>query len=301
MSIDSANFFWYGTSLSLQEYVCIASFVQKGFKVRVYSYGELDLPEGAVLADAAEILPNTDLGKYTHAGMPANITAFSDAFRYNLLKRNGGWWFDADVFCLANADKFSEIIKNKSRNISVGFESLNYINNAVLYFDDEQLLNKIILELENAGTEFGWGAIGPRLITRVIDELKLNEFVDPAGFFYSIHYDDLRRMYDPSSLEWCKAVSANSYTLHLWNEYIKVYKIPKNFIPPAGSYLYGLYLENCPQLAGLPALPFETVDVLFDHVDMRDEYKRLVGFEQKIKNNLMVKKMLDLRKKLKGM
>ena len=101
MNIEYANFFWHGASLSLQEYICISSFVKNGFKVRVYSYNNLTIPEGAELSDASEILPVTDLRKYTQAGMSGNLAAFSDAFRYHLIDKRGGWWFDTDVICLA--------------------------------------------------------------------------------------------------------------------------------------------------------------------------------------------------------
>ena len=87
-----ANFFWQGPSLSIQEFVCISSFVKQNFEVDVYTYNaKLALPEGARRKDAAEILPESELTKYTHDGMPGSVVAFSDAFRYNLLKKRGGW------------------------------------------------------------------------------------------------------------------------------------------------------------------------------------------------------------------
>ena len=299
MNIEYANFFWYGQSLSLQEYVCISSFVKNGFKVRVYSYNNLTIPEGAILLDASEILPISDLGKYTQAGMSENIPAFADAFRYHLIDKRGGWWFDADVICLTKSEKFAEIIDNKNVKISVGYQTSDIIAIGAIYVDNSAFIKKVLLELEKSGTEFEWGKIGPTLITRVIAELKYTDYVDPINYFYSIHYDDLKRMYDPASLEWCKEKSSNSFALHLWNEFIRNYKIPKNFMPPVGSFLYELYIENCPQFITKPALPFEIVDVLFDHYDIKNDCKRLVEIENKIRNNFIVKNIIKLQKKFK--
>ena len=189
MYINKANFFWHGKSLSLYEYICISSFIKKGFNVNVYSYNQLILPKGAVLCDASEIMPITDTYKYTQGGKSSNLAAFSDAFRYNLINIKGGWWFDADVICLADPLIYQDLIETKEIKISMGYESSDIINGAVLYIDNEKCINKIIEELECAGDVFAWGEIGPKLITRVINNLQLSHLVDPSFYYYAIYED----------------------------------------------------------------------------------------------------------------
>jgi len=303
MQLGTANFFWYGSPLSLQEYVCVSSFIKNGFDVRVYSYTDLVLPEGAKLHDASEILPVSDMGKYTQDGMTANLAAFSDAFRYQVIKKKGGWWFDTDVLCLATSEQFAQIVTNKEIKISAGYQSPDIIACGVLYLDDSCLINKVIDELENAGTEFEWGEIGPTLITRVIKESNLAHLVEPEAHFYPIHYSHFRRMFDPGWTDWCSSRINGSMAVHLWNEVRRRDRIPNTVMPPEGSFLYEVFVTVCPELGSIPALPFETIQALFEYTDLKGEYQRIaseyqrfVDFKNKIKNNCIMSLVLALRR-----
>ncbi|GFE58489.1 glycosyltransferase [Geobacter sp. AOG1] len=306
MSLVIANFFWHGSCLSLQEHVCISSFIKNGFDVRVYSYTDLEVPKGATLCDASEILPASDLSKYTQAGMKANLAAFSDVFRYQVIRKKGGWWFDTDVLCLASSSQFVQILSAKDIKVSAGFQSPDVIACGVLYLDYSCLTNKILDEIENVGTEFDWGAIGPTLITRVINELNLRHLVEPEIFFYPIHYSQFRRMFDPAWTDWCKSRVDGSLSVHLWNEFIRRDLIPKSIMPPSGSFLNEVYLEVCPELGSIKALPFETIKALFDYSDLKDEHQRLsdehqrfVAIKNKIINNFIVSLLLTVRSKIR--
>lgn len=305
MQLEKANFFWHGSPLGLQEYVCISSFIRNGFDVCVYSYSDLNLPEGAKLHDASEILPASDLNKYTQGGLKANLAAFSDAFRYHVLRKNGGWWFDTDVLCLATVDQFANIITNKEYGISAGYQSNDVINCGVLYLDDINLLNKLINELENAGTEFEWGEIGPTLITRVISEANLVHLIEPEDCFYPISYMYFRRLYDPGCAVWCKSQTNGSLAVHLWNEFSRRDLIPKTFLPPEGSFLYEQFVSVCPELIKHPTLPFEIAQTLFDYADLKiyhqrliEEHQQLERFEKKILGNYFFSLIFTLRRKL---
>ena len=291
-------FFWHGSTLGFMEYVCISSFVKHGFEVRVFSYNDLVLPDSVILMDASEILPFSDLSKYTQAGISHNLAAFSDAFRYQVIKKKGGWWFDSDVICLVDSGPFSAIIDKKSIKISLGYESPVLINGAVLYIDNHIVLQKILDELESVGTEFEWGDIGPKLITRVINNLQLTHLVDPSFYYYAI-YEDYQRLYDPKCLKWCQEMVGKSFALHLWNDLMRRYKIPKNIMPPAGSFLHKIFLDVCPQFASEPTLEYETIKVLFDYYNQKGNYDRLLNIEKSLKENFIISGLLKFRKILK--
>jgi len=300
---ELANFFWHGAPLSLQEYVCLSSFIKNGFNVCVYSYTDLVLPKCAKLCDASEILPASDLGKYTQEGMTANLTAFSDAFRYNLIKKKGGWWFDTDVLCLASSDQFAQIVAHKEIKISAGYQNPDLIACGVLYLDDSCLIDKVLDELENAGTEFDWGEIGPTLISRVLIESNLAHLVEPEAHYYPIPYSHFRRMLDPGWTDWCKSRVNGSLAVHLWNEVRRRDRVPNSLMPPEGSFLYEAFVKVCPELEGIPALSFETIQALFDYSDLKNEhqklicdYKRLIAFEQNVKNNHFMSLLFALHK-----
>jgi len=216
--IDVANFFWHGSPLGAVEWACISSFLKNQFIVNIYSYNNLSIPSGANLLDASDILPAEDLLKYVQDGQHANLPAFSDAFRYALLKLKGGWWFDVDVFCLAPVEAYVNLISQKDIKISLAHEDSSYINGAVLYIQDSIMINKVIEELHSSGTVLNWGDIGPKLLTRVIKELGYEKSVDPTDLFYPIHYNDYSRIFDPASLEWCLSRTKTSLAVHLWSE-----------------------------------------------------------------------------------
>lgn len=78
------------------ERLCISSFVKNGYQFELYSYqSPTDVPDGATLRDAREILPEKKAFL-----LYGSWSSFSDHFRYELMARRSGWWTDLDVVCL---------------------------------------------------------------------------------------------------------------------------------------------------------------------------------------------------------
>jgi hypothetical protein len=252
--LKKAGFFWHGSPLGIYEQVCISSFVKRGFSVTVYSYEPLQLPVGAFLGDAATILPKSYLTRYTQEGRPANLPAFSDAFRYHLLAGQGGWWFDTDVVCLASADRYANLIASKEARIGMGYEDMSLVNGAVLYAGDPALVARLLTELESKGTEFRWGAIGPSLLTAVVESMGLGRQVEDQATFYPVHWEDFHKLVDPQWTQWCESRSRSSLAVHLWNEMCRRFGLPADKMPPIDSFLHRLFLEIDPGLRDLPAL-----------------------------------------------
>ena len=299
MKERTANFFWQGPALGIQEHVCIASFVKHGFVANVYTYNdELCVPVGAIRKDAADILPRADLLKYTQAGMSGNLAAFSDAFRYHLLKKHGGWWFDSDVLCIASVERFIEIFDKNESRISFGYQSKNIIASGVLHIDDDNILNSLINKLEEKGTNFGWGSIGPLLVSDVIISLNLHKYAENKYTYYPIHYNQIHKMYDPLCNDWCEDQIRNSLAIHLWNEVRRRTCIPGNMLPPEGSFLYRRFLDVCPELASLPTIPLDTLSILFDYADMKARFARLAKIEKTIMANPIAGNLIRLRRNL---
>lgn len=163
-----ANFFWHGDSLSLYERCCIRSFVMNGFDVRVHSFNiGLKIPEGASLHDASKIAKIDDVYKYTQGKKQGCLAAFSDMFRYKLLSSCPGWWFDTDVFCLKSATDYDKLA-NKSKGITVGYQSNAVINGAVIFIKESYIAEKLHGSAQEKGFVLKWGDIGPSLITDFI-------------------------------------------------------------------------------------------------------------------------------------
>lgn len=281
----TANFFWHGKALSLYERCSLLSFVQKGFYVQMWAYQPFEVPDTVTLCDASTILPATDLQKYTQAGKKGDLAAFSDAFRYTLLKKQGGWWFDMDMLCLKPVSEFERQFDER-QPIVIGRLDDHSLGGAVLRINQKHLIDRIIRETEDQGSEFAWGEIGPKLLTRIVQSEKLDSFVANEKLFYSVHANSALELILPASLEKISSLCTDSFTLHFYNEFLSRWKIPKNVLPPRGSYLYNLFLTIDPSLKSLPDLPEETVIALVDAAAIYDEWVRLKRVEGRLKNNL---------------
>jgi len=255
MSEEKANFFWHGQGLGLQEQVCISSFVKHNFDVAVYCYNiDLILPAGVKKRNAEEIMPKPDLNKYTQRGKKGDLAAFSDVFRYQLLNKKAGWWFDTDVLCVADVQEFIDKLTYKKNKLSLGFQSPGRINGAVLFSEDDTFNSRLITGLEKAGVDFDWGEIGPKLITEAIADLRYYEDVEKSDQYYPIHFSEYKKLLCPEYAGWCSKRTKNALCIHLWSEVSRKNNLPADKLPPLNSFLYGKFLEACPELILEPIL-----------------------------------------------
>jgi len=291
MNSNVANFLWVNNALSLYENKCIESFVRNGFQVNVYSYETIEVPDGATLKDARVILPESSVYSYTQAGKKGNLAAFSDAFRYELCKKRAGWWFDTDVFCLKDVKEWQELAERNTEKVVVGWESGSLINGAVILSDSVLFDEKIAQHLHTIGKEFPWGEIGPRLITKVVDELGMYDSVVSESYFYPINFNEFSKLFDPEENEYCQSKIENSYCVHLWNEFFTRSKIPKNVAPPNNGFLYKLLSKYTP-LDSKTALPLETLKVLCE--------LRNINELRDYKNNMERKALIKMYRKLRN-
>lgn len=250
MSKQIAHFFWQG-DMSLYEYQCIRSFVRYNFDVRVWSYQQLALPDGATLCDAAEILPKTQLNTFKVWNYTVNAytevgginSGFSDLFRFNLLMKQGGWWFDADVVCLKDQAEFAPLLED--RHIVVGMESENFSNGAILNFPSKEtnaLALQKCIDLCSGSRELPWGEVGPKLITNFVNEQNLQNEVYDRFTFYPLDWNEIPYYFDPALKPQAEQVCARAYTTHLWNWIIvSKFGIDKNIAPIEGSYLHSIF------------------------------------------------------------
>jgi hypothetical protein len=94
---------WVNGELSRLETLSLASFVKNKFSVNLWTYNTaISAPSGVVVRDAREIIPEERIF-YSKSG---SLAPYSDLFRYRVLLSEPGLWCDADVICLAEADKF---------------------------------------------------------------------------------------------------------------------------------------------------------------------------------------------------
>jgi len=291
-----ANFFWHGSSLSLYERCCISSFVHHGFHVRVHSFNKnLNVPNGAVLCDAAIFADIKDIDKFTQGGKTGCLAAFSDLFRYKLLSSEPGWWFDTDVFCLKSASDFDSLAE-ASKNVLVGCQSENVINGAVLLIKEKNVANEILKIAESKGNNFAWGEIGPSLLTKFISENEKSSSVLSPKYFYPIPFEMVEKtdvIFDEKGFSICKKMTSEAYCIHLWNEAINRKKIPKELFPPSNSYLYELFNatgEKISQHASVSLATIKSLSFVFgikkSELQVLFGYRYIRGVFLRVKSNL---------------
>jgi hypothetical protein len=92
--------------------------------------------------------------------------------------------------------------------------------------------------LEEKKFNIKWGDIGPRLITRLIQENGLVKEIYKEDYFYPIHYKHAMLALDPIHTANINEKVKNSYVYHCWNEILREKNINKNEIPPQKSFIY---------------------------------------------------------------
>lgn len=258
----NANFFWHGPSLSLYEEACLSSFVKQGVEVRLHTFNpNLQTPPGVTLVDASILAQPDEVHAYTQGGQPGSIAAFTDMFRYRVLSQEAGWWFDTDVFCLKNADHYAGL-QETSKGLLLGLEEAGEVNGAVLYVSDPGLAIELERKAEALGKTFEWGAIGPWLVTRFMQENPNRVTALTKDAFYPIHWREVERFFLPEEYEGCMDACDGAACIHLWNEALRRWKIPKNVLPCHGSYLGNLFASVGATVAPNASLPLDTFGAL---------------------------------------
>src|SRR5262249_37246996 len=92
------------------EKLCLSSFLRTGYTVHLYTYQDVrGVPPDVVLQDANSILPESSIFKYAGDFGAGSYAGFADRFRYHLLAKKGGWYFDMDFVALRKREPPSDL------------------------------------------------------------------------------------------------------------------------------------------------------------------------------------------------
>ncbi len=154
---DEFNSFWHGEHLCPTVIACLNSFGSRGFRVNLYTYGPVEgIPKFVRIRDAERIVKKDNLF-FAHDG----VQNFSDIFRYQLLKKLGGWWIDTDVVC--NARVVS--------NANIAFAEIweGYFGNGQLKFPkNHPLILELLDDMNHIDAHSGFCSTGPDALTSAI-------------------------------------------------------------------------------------------------------------------------------------
>lgn len=248
MSQEIANFFWDGEMTNLEKN-CIQSFVNAGFKVKLWSYDNIKLPNvescdaNKVLDRKITLRQNSSIKKEAES----NLAAFSDYFRYKVVNLFGGWWFDTDCFCLKDVSYYKQIKVGKniiSCKQNDNDDDLYQIGCGAFWMNIETS-NNLIKEFEkliiNSKNEIkGYGHYGTEFFTRFVKDNDLYDEILPFEYFYSIHWTESELILGSTNLDKAKERTKDSLLTHIWTYEFESNGIDKNN-PKDGSFLKYLY------------------------------------------------------------
>jgi len=246
---------WIGERMGAVERACLRSVMRQGHGVALYCYRTPHgVPAGVELRNAGEIVPESRV----FTGRNGSFAAFSDWFRYELLKRGLGTWVDTDMYLLHPLEMRTPYL--------FGEESPGIINNAVLRLPaDSPMLPPLLAPFKKGRVPSGltwrqrlplhmqqifrgrpdlsglpWGSTGPLAISALAREFNLASQALPSDVFYPASWRAPDWIRDPSvMLE--EIITERTVGIHLWNECIKGYK---DAAAPKGSFLDRLQREG---------------------------------------------------------
>lgn len=228
--------------------MCLRSFVETGYEVHLYAYADLEaVPAGVVIKDGNEILPESTI--FRGAGAKGGSFApFADRFRYNLLYKKGGWWFDTDHVSVQMLTEPTEL------RISSQWEGRRgqYANVGAIWCKpgDSHVgwLKDRSAEILREGTPSEYTSLGPILMNEMIDKFGLHHAVAPWYEFCPLQhfmmdriayrtmrgfindkakalYHRLKELKDPEFK--ASYVRPDTRAVHLWNEIWRVEGLSK--------------------------------------------------------------------------
>jgi hypothetical protein len=215
---------WIGDSLSTLERLSIISHLKNGHEYHLWTYADLEVPDGVILEDGNDILDESKI--FCYAGPEeqggGSVSAFSNLFRYKLLSEREVWWCDTDVVCLKPWDfdkKYITASEQLKFKVQLPTTCVFRIPKEVAYYCYSYAVSK---DLKNVV----WGEIGPELFAKCAYS---PDMMSQSEVFCPIHWWEYEKIFDPFELP------EESYGVHLWNEMWRRDNVDKD----------GIYKSNC--------------------------------------------------------
>jgi hypothetical protein len=237
--VDECEFasFWHGT-LNAFAYACLSSFPQAGASLRVFTYDpDIELPPGVRRADARAICPDESLTRRFIANGKPSLAHFADMFRYRMMRQTAFCWVDTDILCLSKPTFGNDGFVFCRQADAVG---TSLVNNAVLRLPSTSpALAELITAADCAvDVDQKWGAIGPFLLTPVLNKHNLARHALDSHVCYPIEPEQFWKLFLPSYREWAETTARGANFVHLWSEAIVWSGYDFSACPPPGSYLH---------------------------------------------------------------
>jgi hypothetical protein len=122
-----------------------------------------------------------------------------------------------------------------------------------------------------------WGASGPKLLTRLVEEYGLSQMALPSTAAYPVRTTEVAKLFLPEYREELEDRAAGADFVHLWNQIWRRVRIPKELGPPEGSFLDSLFRSFGIRIAPGGRMSAQAVTSWFREFDVITEAKRVSG------------------------
>lgn len=272
--LPSISSLWVGSDLSWLEQVCIQSYIDNGHHFILYVIGEIkNIPTSVEIRQASEIYaPTFNISDNDRL----RVAAYSDIFRFNLLKTIKTIWVDLDVYCLRSFNFPTQYVfalnsKGSALTAVMGLPSNSKALNAILEFVTMEnpvqpwrgwRLRKSCAQRVSDGDTWGiedlhWGCAGPK---------PFNYFLHDTGEVANALRKDVLYPLDPSELykihlkefKLSEIEKEETHSLHIYGHEKKKLVNENLGLPVAGSYLDLICKRHGidPNKAIIPRLPW---------------------------------------------
>lgn len=228
---------WIGSSLSKVEQTALASYIHHGHSLTLFVYDmNLEVPKGVIKKDASTLISESEIFKVDNS-----FSAFSDIFRFNMMKHFNLTWTDTDSICLSSDWNFEDYIFAYE-------DDLNKVGSSILRMPNT---SDLVAYLAKAASSFDksrivWSEIGPDLVTKGIEKFNLKQYIQPRKTFFPIHYLDWHSIWDPTKLDWVLEECKDSHAFQIWNQFLNRDGINKNDLPQGSTieHFYNKFISQ---------------------------------------------------------
>ena len=226
---------WVGGPLGKVEELCLSSFIYYGHTVYLYVYDmNLSTPDGVTKLDANQILSESRV--FRHHGQ---LAAFSDLFRYYMIKKTNITWIDTDMLCLSEyffEDRDAVFVRQTSS------DKWEEFSGGILKLPpDSSITDDLIIGAEHKiKSGLGhWCDIGPILLTNTVNRYGFAKFAIDENLVNMVtYYKDTKKFWIPKFKKQILGDAANCYSATFFTGGLAAEGIDKNTIVPGSAIEY---------------------------------------------------------------
>jgi hypothetical protein len=224
---------WIGGRLGTMGRLAVRSFLAAGHEFHLYCYDAPDdLPAGAAVRDAGEILSRDQVFTYRTGFGSGSYSAFSNLFRYKLLLDRGGWWVDTDVVCLQPFHFAADHVLASEYRDPIEDDRIGIASSVLKQPAGSPLMRWAWRNSRyRDAAAIQWGEIGPRLLQAGVNAFGWQDLLSPPRAFSPVSFYDWRTLIDPSSRP---VFDTGVFAVHLWHQMWREAGVDPNADQPAG-------------------------------------------------------------------